>query len=109
MLIPEHKIHNLLFNPAAVIDAGLVCTDSLNNTANPKTTQSLWDKSAGIIRERNNNPAPRSRWTTLTTQKTPTGLNLYLESFSGSLPGKEIITAAGLLSARTTVKLDVLC
>lgn len=36
MSIPEHEFHNLLFNPAAVIHAGLVYRDSPNNTANPK-------------------------------------------------------------------------
>ena len=48
-LIQEHEIHNLLFCPAAIIYQ--------NNTASPKTTQSLWDMSLGIIREWNNNPA----------------------------------------------------
>lgn len=35
MLIPEHEIHNLLFNPAAVIHAGLVRRESPNNTGKP--------------------------------------------------------------------------
>lgn len=91
MLIPEHEIHNLLFNPAAVIHAGLVRRESPNNTGKPpkKLHKSLRDKSAGILRERNNKAALRRPWAALTTQKTPTGLNLYLKTVSGSLPEKK--------------------
>lgn len=63
-----------------------------------KTTRTLWDMSAGAIRERNNKPADGP-------QKTPAGLNLYVETVSGSLPGKGIISSIRLLSAVTTVKL----
>lgn len=63
-----------------------------------KTTRTLWDMSAGAIREKNNKAADGP-------QKTPAGLNLYVETVSRSLPGQGIISSICLLSTVNNIRI----